>query len=70
MRSLSEALSLDDEIAGRSDEEILLYSHQLICTGVSDLCNYYTHATEVNLADSPTMQRKATIKQEDNYSHI
>lgn len=28
------------------------------------------HTDEANPADSPTMQRKATIKQEDNYAHI
>lgn len=29
-----------------------------------------THIAEVNPAGSPTIQRKATIKQEDDYSHI
>lgn len=28
------------------------------------------HTDEVNPADSPTIQRKITIKQDDNYSHL
>lgn len=29
-----------------------------------------THTDEVNPADSPTIQKKATIKQDDDYSHL
>lgn len=66
IKSLSKALSPANGIVDRSDEEIL----QLIYWSAEQEVTSVAHSDEVNPADSPTIQRKTTIKQDDDYSHL
>lgn len=66
IKSLRKVLSPDNGIVDRSAEEIL----QLLYWSAEQEVTSVAHTDEVNPADSPTIQRKTTIKQDDNYSHL